>query len=195
MEPQQDPITGQPSCADSCCREHDRCCSIGGADIPTELLSTRECNRDMIRCLSNCNAVSAGCTQGTLIIPPAMILAAMGLVENWCCGMPCPSLSIEDASQVAGTLPDIQEDKESATTPSDDVAMNTVVSTPKPTLASAPKMYSVHCDSAHKASLRCAPPAFPHLMSKRGCSWTFMEPCLECCTRTRLSTGPMHTLG
>ena len=93
------------SCPDSCCKIHDRCC--GGSD-------RRNCNREIIECLESCASVSFTCTKSNSLLktirngkydvtdgPMAflpigvqstpIILGAMNLVKDWCCGSPCSS--------------------------------------------------------------------------------------------------------
>mmetsp|Transcript_709 Transcript_709/g.830 ORF Transcript_709/g.830 Transcript_709/m.830 type:complete len:177 (-) Transcript_709:315-845(-) len=81
MRPQTWLITG-PSCADSCCRSHDRCCGHG-ADRSI-------CNREIVECLGRCNSRSLTCTRGSIPVPAGTIRAAMRIAINWCCGGPCP---------------------------------------------------------------------------------------------------------
>ena len=83
-------ITGEPSCADLCCRAHDECCAPGGTDLP----ATSGCNTDLVNCLGNCNPLSATCTNEGIPVPAGGIWAAMDLVEDWCCGHRC-SESVE----------------------------------------------------------------------------------------------------
>ena len=70
-----------PSCADSCCRQHDRCCRGDH--------STIECNHIIISCLKTCNPFSLTCTRDSIPVIPSAIEIAMEIVENWCCGEPC----------------------------------------------------------------------------------------------------------
>ena len=79
VEPETHSTTG-PSCADSCCRAHDKCCGHGDRST---------CNTDISNCLSSCNPASLTCT-GAVPVPAGGIWAAMKLVESWCCGSPCP---------------------------------------------------------------------------------------------------------
>ena len=83
-------ITGEPSCADLCCRSHDECCAPGGTDLP----ATSGCNTELVNCLGNCNPLSATCTNEGVPVPAGGIWVAMDLVEDWCCGHRC-SESVE----------------------------------------------------------------------------------------------------
>ena len=83
-------ITGEPSCADLCCRSHDECCAPGGTDLP----ATSGCNTELVNCLGNGNPLSAPCTNEGIPVPAGGIWAAMDLVEDWCCGHRC-SESVE----------------------------------------------------------------------------------------------------
>jgi hypothetical protein len=79
VEPETWSATG-PSCADSCCRQHDRCC--GHED-------RHSCNTDIVNCLAACDAASVTCTDDGVPVPAGGIELAMGLVESWCCGSEC----------------------------------------------------------------------------------------------------------
>lgn len=71
------------SCADACCRVHDRCC--GSANRPV-------CNRAIVACLDRCiayNPFDGSCQLGVLPVYPGEIKTAMSIVESWCCGSPC----------------------------------------------------------------------------------------------------------
>eukprot|EP00928_Gymnodinium_smaydae_P048176 TRINITY_DN3219_c2_g2_i1.p1 TRINITY_DN3219_c2_g2~~TRINITY_DN3219_c2_g2_i1.p1 ORF type:complete len:206 (+),score=31.04 TRINITY_DN3219_c2_g2_i1:72-689(+) len=89
--------TGQ---ADSCCKEHDRCC--GQADKSS-------CNRDLVTCLHQVNPADMDCTRpGGFIpfpvpVPPQVIEKSMEVVEDWCCGEPCPTTDhASPAMSIAG---------------------------------------------------------------------------------------------
>ena len=86
-------LTGA-SCADSCCKMHDRCCGHG-------VRST--CNTEIVNCLSRCDPLSVTCTVDSIPVPAGGIWAAMGFVENWCCGSPC---SAEELNATATKLED-----------------------------------------------------------------------------------------
>ena len=75
-------LTGY-SCADSCCRKHDRCC---GKNRKFQTM----CNTNLVNCLSRCNPLSLTCTLHGIPFPAGIIEAAMDVVEHWCCGEPCP---------------------------------------------------------------------------------------------------------
>lgn len=74
------------SCADACCRAHDMCCGHNA--------SRSGCNREMVACLDGCHALSASCTRAGVPVPAGAIEAAMGIIEAWCCGKPCPAHSL-----------------------------------------------------------------------------------------------------
>jgi len=67
------------SCADACCREHDRCCD-------TE--ETGSCNREMVQCITACGAGDT-CDLNGIAIPNALVVGAMRLMSDWCCDKPC----------------------------------------------------------------------------------------------------------
>ncbi|KAJ1461450.1 hypothetical protein M885DRAFT_611721 [Pelagophyceae sp. CCMP2097] len=73
-------LLGGPSCADSCCKAHDRCC--GGGD-------ESQCNSEILACLDECDGADPSCTRHGVPVSPNVIGAVMGLVEDWCCGHPC----------------------------------------------------------------------------------------------------------
>jgi hypothetical protein len=79
------------SCADACCKSHDICCGHGDRTV---------CNTNLVDCLSNCNPLSATCTLHGVPVPAGGIEAAMGIVENWCCGSPCPGSAEAEAMAV-----------------------------------------------------------------------------------------------
>lgn len=69
------------SCADDCCKIHDRCCG---------LQNKSSCNTDIITCLQNCDSESLTCTSPYgFPINPSIIESAMEVIEDWCCGSPC----------------------------------------------------------------------------------------------------------
>mmetsp|Transcript_80039 Transcript_80039/g.222658 ORF Transcript_80039/g.222658 Transcript_80039/m.222658 type:complete len:145 (+) Transcript_80039:73-507(+) len=68
------------SCADVCCRDHDKCCGHGDRST---------CNRMIVECLSACDKMSLTCTLDGVPVPAGGIEAAMDIVEDWCCGSPC----------------------------------------------------------------------------------------------------------
>lgn len=88
--PETSPSTGEPSCADACCRSHDMCCASGGDDLPRSLNETRGCNRAIVDCLDKCRGLDVACTHSGIGVPTDVIWAAMDLAEDWCCGHPCP---------------------------------------------------------------------------------------------------------
>jgi hypothetical protein len=83
VEPEYHNLTGY-SCADICCRHHDKCCGQN-----RHLQSN--CNTEIVDCLSKCDPLSLTCTIYDFPILPSEIELAMHIVEHWCCGEPCPS--------------------------------------------------------------------------------------------------------
>eukprot|EP00747_Dinoflagellata_sp_TGD_P169733 gnl/TRDRNA2_/TRDRNA2_199512_c0_seq1.p1 gnl/TRDRNA2_/TRDRNA2_199512_c0~~gnl/TRDRNA2_/TRDRNA2_199512_c0_seq1.p1 ORF type:complete len:283 (+),score=42.97 gnl/TRDRNA2_/TRDRNA2_199512_c0_seq1:36-884(+) len=81
VEPETSPIFG-PSCADSCCRAHDKCC--GHEDDKSH------CNKNMIDCLSKCTPWDLSCTNGPVPAEPMALSSVMQLGKDLCCGDPCP---------------------------------------------------------------------------------------------------------
>jgi len=87
VEPENWPISGD-SCADVCCRVHDKCCGHSG--------DRSICNPQIVDCLSNCDKLSITCTVlGNPVLPPEIELA-MWFVEKlgYCCGTPCSSAEL-----------------------------------------------------------------------------------------------------
>jgi len=80
LEPESHWLSG-PSCADVCCRDHDKCCGHN-KDISN-------CNQNIVKCLRSCNPLSPTCTLYGIPIPAGTIEFAMGIVEDWCCSEPC----------------------------------------------------------------------------------------------------------
>ena len=81
----------QYSCADACCREHDRCCN--GED-------ERGCNSAIVDCLLQCEPEDTSCTtEKGKPVSPVFIADAMGLVEDWCCGQPCNNAEDEESEE------------------------------------------------------------------------------------------------
>ena len=76
-------LTGY-SCEDSCCRIHDKCC---GQNKSLQIT----CNKEIVKCLSKCNPLSLTCTFYDIPVVPISVQTAMDIVDNWCCGSPCPS--------------------------------------------------------------------------------------------------------
>ena len=72
------------SCADLCCQKHDNCCGNPKKD-------QKDCNPEIVNCLSKCNPMSLTCTIDGIPIPAGEIEVAMNVVDKWCCGSPCPS--------------------------------------------------------------------------------------------------------
>mmetsp|Transcript_75463 Transcript_75463/g.157373 ORF Transcript_75463/g.157373 Transcript_75463/m.157373 type:complete len:173 (-) Transcript_75463:310-828(-) len=68
------------SCPDSCCKNHDRCCSSS---------DTAGCNRAIVDCLSHCGPLDMSCTNGFVPVLAGAIQNTMDLVEDWCCDRPC----------------------------------------------------------------------------------------------------------
>lgn len=88
VEPEHHIITGD-SCADTCCRLHDRCC---GQDIHLQ----HSCNKDIVSCLSKCIPFSLSCTFGLTPMPAEDIEIAMFIVENKCCSIDCENDNSDD---------------------------------------------------------------------------------------------------
>lgn len=84
VEPEYHNLTGY-ACADICCRHHDKCC---GQDRHLQ----HDCNTEIVNCLSKCDPLSLTCTIHELPILPSEIELGMSIVEDWCCGEPCPKL-------------------------------------------------------------------------------------------------------
>ena len=63
------------NCADSCCRTHDYCCG-SGTDRPA-------CNDAIVACIQSNECYYSICG--------AAVWAAMKIVDDWCCGSPCPT--------------------------------------------------------------------------------------------------------
>lgn len=80
VQPESWKHTG-PSCADSCCQIHDRCCR-GDTNMTN-------CNREIVKCLRECNPFSLTCTRDGVPFISGLIEVAMNIVEDWCCGEPC----------------------------------------------------------------------------------------------------------
>ena len=80
--PEHHKITGD-SCADSCCKLHDKCC---GQDPHLH----QNCNKEIVDCLDKCNYLSLTCTFDGIPTMAGEIELAMDIVENWCCGESCP---------------------------------------------------------------------------------------------------------
>lgn len=74
------------SCADECCKAHDRCC--GSAD-------RTPCNDAIIRCLKDCRHGSAkSCHRGMVPVPVDVILAGSTAFEDLEPGRRCAPLSL-----------------------------------------------------------------------------------------------------
>ena len=80
VEPEHHILSGY-SCADICCKDHDKCCG------QSKNLQ-KECNKKIVECLSKCNHLSLTCTFDNIPIPAGEIEVAMHIVENWYCGTP-----------------------------------------------------------------------------------------------------------
>ena len=83
VKPEHHILTGD-SCADSCCRSHDRCCG-------QEKGLQQACNNKIVDCLSKCNPFSLTCTYDDISIPAGTIEVAMDIIDEWCCGSECPA--------------------------------------------------------------------------------------------------------
>lgn len=81
VDPEYHKLTGY-SCADLCCKEHDRCCG-------QKKFQQKSCNKEIVNCLKNCNPLSLTCTLYSIPFPAGVIEFAMDIVEDWCCGKPC----------------------------------------------------------------------------------------------------------
>ena len=83
------------SCPDACCKTHDTCC---GHTTPGT--GKEKCNRAIVACLDACGNAEPWC-RDKLGVPFAakLIADSMGIVEDWCCGAPCPKTS-NDSSVV-----------------------------------------------------------------------------------------------
>ena len=81
VEPEHHQLTGY-SCADICCKLHDKCC---GQDKSLQ----QNCNNEIVDCLSKCDPLSLTCTFDGIPSIAGEIELGMGIVENWCCGTPC----------------------------------------------------------------------------------------------------------
>ena len=81
VEPEHHIITGD-SCGDSCCKTHDQCC---GQDKTLQ----KNCNKEIVDCLSKCDHFSLTCTFDGIPTPAGEIELAMSIVDNWCCGTQC----------------------------------------------------------------------------------------------------------
>ena len=81
VDPEYHKLTGY-SCADSCCKDHDKCC---GQNINNK----KSCNKEIVNCLKNCNPLSLTCSLDFVPVPASTIEIAMDIVEDWCCGSPC----------------------------------------------------------------------------------------------------------
>ena len=82
VEPEHHKLTGD-SCADSCCKHHDKCCG-------QEKILQKICNKEIVNCLSKCDPLSLTCTFDNIPIITGSIELAMNIVEKWCCGTFCP---------------------------------------------------------------------------------------------------------
>ena len=81
VRPEYNTITGE-SCADSCCRSHDRCC---GQEKSKQIY----CNKEIVNCLNTCDKFSLTCTNLGVPVPAEVIEVSMNIVHNWCCGTEC----------------------------------------------------------------------------------------------------------
>jgi len=79
--PEYHKLTGY-SCADSCCRLHDSCCGQGKKH-------QKNCNNEIVDCLSKCDPFSTTCTIDYIPILAGEIQLGMDVVKEWCCGSPC----------------------------------------------------------------------------------------------------------
>lgn len=81
IDPEYHKLTGY-SCADVCCKKHDKCCGQNKKN-------QKSCNKEIVDCLSKCNPLSLTCTLDFIPVPASTIEIAMDIVEDWCCGSPC----------------------------------------------------------------------------------------------------------
>ena len=58
--------------------------------MPSSILLTKDCNRQIVACLAKCDRLDSSCSRGIIPVPSVAVFAAMDLVQNWCCGSPCP---------------------------------------------------------------------------------------------------------
>lgn len=82
VKPEYHTLTGY-SCADSCCKHHDKCC---GQDKHLQ----QNCNKEIVDCLSNCDPLSLTCTFDNIPTMAGEIEFGMNIVKKWCCGTHCP---------------------------------------------------------------------------------------------------------
>ena len=73
---------GNTSCADACCHMHDHCC---GHEPPF-----KTCNKRIVDCLAKCSHLDTSCHLHGIPVPAGGVEVAMDIVEDWCCGSPCP---------------------------------------------------------------------------------------------------------
>ena len=89
------------SCADRCCMGHDVCCEEGYGTLTRDRAAYSHCNREMIECLQACSCEPnpGNCLLDEILpVPATAIVGAMGLVEDWCCSLPCPGQPAFDSS-------------------------------------------------------------------------------------------------
>jgi len=87
------------SCADACCKVHDKCC---GHTTPST--GKRDCNTEIVACLKACDGHSNCTSQLGLEVPIWVITDGMQIAEDWCCGDPkCTNATdVEGAVAVEG---------------------------------------------------------------------------------------------
>ena len=81
VEPEHHKLTGI-SCADLCCKHHDKCCG-------QKKSLQHNCNHEIVECLSKCNHLSLTCTFDGIPVIASEIELAMDIIDNWCCGTKC----------------------------------------------------------------------------------------------------------
>eukprot|EP00930_Biecheleria_cincta_P105663 TRINITY_DN98546_c0_g1_i1.p1 TRINITY_DN98546_c0_g1~~TRINITY_DN98546_c0_g1_i1.p1 ORF type:complete len:219 (+),score=41.76 TRINITY_DN98546_c0_g1_i1:76-732(+) len=85
--------------ADACCMMHDDCCG--------HAKDTSSCNKMLVQCLSRESPSDLSCTRSLPFIPfptpvsPMVIEKTIGVIEDWCCGKPCPKEVAEQARDEA----------------------------------------------------------------------------------------------
>jgi len=80
-----DHVWGTPaaagSCVDECCKAHDYCCGSGS--------DRAVCNDAIVSCLGNNH-----CYRDSFC--GLEVWAAMELIDDWCCGSPCPQSRMQE---------------------------------------------------------------------------------------------------
>ena len=115
-----------------------------------------------------------------MLVALPLIWAAMGWVEDWCCGVPCPGLG---GAPPLGYPSDSASEEPPPPRPEQGtpqyhasaypiagrlVPPPTSPSSPTPPAPPPPPPAPEECDGSHRAVVQCVPPAFPHRMSAKG---------------------------